>query len=53
MAVDLKENNVPVILLHSGMVKIHLDRRWKAARAESVQGAVEPEVAAGDLWRVS
>lgn len=52
MAVDLKEKNVPVFMLHPGIVKTNLDRRWKEGGAEDVQGAVEPKQAVVELWRV-
>ncbi|KAF2036194.1 NAD(P)-binding protein [Setomelanomma holmii] len=51
MAVDLKDKNVPVIILHPGIVKTNLDSRWKGS-GESLQGAVEPEEAANGLWNV-
>lgn len=49
MAVDLKEKDVPVILLHPGIVKTRLDPRNKEG---AVPGAVEPEAAATELWQV-
>lgn len=52
LAIDLKDKNVAVILLHPGIVKSNLDQKWKAGGNEDVQGAVEPDVAASDLWRV-
>jgi NAD(P)-dependent dehydrogenase (short-subunit alcohol dehydrogenase family) len=52
LAIDLKPKNIPVILLHPGIVKSNLDARWKEDGNENVQGAVEPDVAASDLWRV-
>ena len=52
LAIDLKDKNVPVILLHPGIVKSNLDQMWKNRGKEDVKGAVEPEVAASDLWRV-
>lgn len=52
LAIDLKDRNIPVILLHPGIVKSNLDQRWKDAGNEDVKGAVEPDVAASDLWRV-
>jgi NAD(P)-dependent dehydrogenase (short-subunit alcohol dehydrogenase family) len=51
MSVDLKEKSVPVIILHPGIVKTNLDPRWKDGNSE-VQGAVLPEQAAGELWKV-
>lgn len=51
LAVDLQEKNVPVILLHPGIVKTNLDQKWKGGGNEDVKGAVEPEVAARGLWR--
>ncbi|KAF9698576.1 hypothetical protein EKO04_003473 [Ascochyta lentis] len=51
LAVDLKDKNVPVILLHPGIVKSNLDKKWKEGGNENVKGAVEPDVAAADLWR--
>jgi NAD(P)-dependent dehydrogenase (short-subunit alcohol dehydrogenase family) len=51
LSVDLKEKNVPVIILHPGIVKTNLDPRWKDGSSE-VQGAVLPEQAAGELWKV-
>lgn len=52
LAVDLKDRNIPVFLLHPGIVKTNLDPKWKEGGNEDVKGAVEPEVAASDLWRV-
>lgn len=52
LAIDLKDRNVPVILLHPGIVKSNLDHRWKNRGDEDVKGVVEPDVAASDLWRV-
>jgi len=52
MSVDLKEKNVPVIILHPGIVKTNLDPRWKEEGKSDMQGAVEPEQAASELWRV-
>ncbi|EOA90759.1 hypothetical protein ACJQWK_11512 [Exserohilum turcicum] len=49
MAIDLKDRNVPVILLHPGIVKTKLDPRNKEG---AVPGAVEPSHAAADLWKV-
>lgn len=51
MAVDLKEKNVSVLILHPGIVKTNLDKRWKEGQNE-VPEAVEPEQAASELWRV-
>jgi NAD(P)-dependent dehydrogenase (short-subunit alcohol dehydrogenase family) len=51
MAVDLKDKNVPVLILHPGIVKTNLDPpRWK--EGGDVQGAVEPEEMATELWKV-
>ncbi|KAF1836844.1 short-chain alcohol dehydrogenase-like protein [Decorospora gaudefroyi] len=50
LAVDLKEDKVPVLLLHPGIVKTNLDPRNK--EGGGVPGAVEPEQAAAELWRV-
>jgi len=52
LAVDLKDRNIPVILLHPGIVKTNLDQKWKEGVNEDIKGAVEPDVAASDLWRV-
>ncbi|KAJ4983799.1 hypothetical protein SVAN01_10719 [Stagonosporopsis vannaccii] len=52
LAIDLKGRNIPVILLHPGIVKTNLDQKWKDGGNDDVKGAVEPEVAASDLWRV-
>jgi NAD(P)-dependent dehydrogenase (short-subunit alcohol dehydrogenase family) len=52
MAVDLREKNVPVLILHPGIVKTNLDPRWKDEEKSEVQGAVEPEQAASELWKV-
>jgi short-subunit dehydrogenase len=51
MSMDLKEKNVPVLILHPGIVKTNLDPRWKDRNSE-VQGAVSPEQAASELWKV-
>lgn len=51
LAVDLKDKNVPVILLHPGIVKSNLDHKWKTGGNDDVKGAVEPDVAASELWR--
>lgn len=51
LAVDLQDQNVPVILLHPGIVKSNLDQKWKNGGNEDVKGAVEPDVAASELWR--
>jgi NAD(P)-dependent dehydrogenase (short-subunit alcohol dehydrogenase family) len=51
MSVDLKEQSVTVIILHPGVVKTNLDPRWKEGGSD-VQGAVLPEQAAGELWKV-
>ena len=50
MAVDLKEKEVPVLLLHPGIVKTALDPRH--AEGSDVPGAVGPEEAAEGLWEV-
>ncbi|KAF2185161.1 short-chain alcohol dehydrogenase-like protein [Zopfia rhizophila CBS 207.26] len=47
LAVDLKPKNVTVVLLHPGIVKTNLG----GADLE-VEGAVMPDEAAGQLWRV-
>ncbi|KAF3048129.1 hypothetical protein E8E12_010633 [Didymella heteroderae] len=52
LAIDLKDRKVPVILLHPGIVKSNLDQKWKDGGNEDVGGAVEPDVAASDLWKV-
>jgi NAD(P)-dependent dehydrogenase (short-subunit alcohol dehydrogenase family) len=52
MAVDLKKKNVPVLILHPGIVRTNLDPRWKKEGDGDVQGAVEPEQAASELWKV-
>ncbi|KAF2829623.1 short-chain alcohol dehydrogenase-like protein [Ophiobolus disseminans] len=52
MSVDLKDKNVPVIILHPGIVRTNLDPRWKAEGKGDMQGAVEPEQAASELWKV-
>jgi NAD(P)-dependent dehydrogenase (short-subunit alcohol dehydrogenase family) len=52
MSVDLKDKNVPVLILHPGIVKTNLDRRWKEGGKSDVQGAVLPEQAASELWKV-
>ncbi|KAF1938117.1 NAD(P)-binding protein [Clathrospora elynae] len=49
MAIDLRDKNVPVILLHSGIVKTNLGPRNKEG---NVPGAVQPEHAAAELWKV-
>lgn len=49
LAVDLKEKNVAVVLLHPGIVKTNLAGGLGAGE---IQGAVEPEQAASELWRV-
>jgi NAD(P)-dependent dehydrogenase (short-subunit alcohol dehydrogenase family) len=36
MAIDLKSRNVPVLILHPGIVKTNLDPRWKESGKESV-----------------
>jgi NAD(P)-dependent dehydrogenase (short-subunit alcohol dehydrogenase family) len=52
MAIDLKDKNVPVIILHPGIVKTNLDPRWKQEGKSDMQEAVEPDQAASELWRV-
>ncbi|KAF1360044.1 NAD(P)-binding protein [Lizonia empirigonia] len=49
LAVDLKDKNVPVILLHPGIVKSNLDHKWKTGGNDNVKGAVEPDIAASEL----
>ena len=49
MAVDLKEKGVVVVLMHPGFVKTGILPR---ERMEQVKEAVEPEEAAGKLWKV-
>ena len=49
MAMDLKEKNVPVILMHLGIVKRALGPRH--GEGIIVPSAVEPEEAAGKLWK--
>ncbi|KAJ4353124.1 hypothetical protein N0V95_003658 [Ascochyta clinopodiicola] len=51
LAVDLEDKNVPVILLHPGIVKSNLDKKWKEGGNEDVVGAVAPDIAAADLWK--
>jgi NAD(P)-dependent dehydrogenase (short-subunit alcohol dehydrogenase family) len=46
LAVDLKEKDVSVILLHPGIVKTNMTLGFEAP------GAVEPEQAAAELWKV-
>jgi NAD(P)-dependent dehydrogenase (short-subunit alcohol dehydrogenase family) len=52
LAIDLEPKNVPVLLLHPGIVKTNLDKNWKNGGNENVKGAVEPGVAATELYRV-
>ncbi|KAF2726683.1 NAD(P)-binding protein [Polyplosphaeria fusca] len=47
LAVDLKEKNATVLLLHPGIVKTNLGGQGAEAPV-----AAEPDVAASDLWRV-
>ncbi|MCJ1243395.1 hypothetical protein MMC30_000592 [Trapelia coarctata] len=47
MAVDLKEKGVVVLMLHPGIVKTGLD-----PTSHGAEGAVEPELAARELWAV-
>ena len=47
MAVDLKDKGVTVLILHPGIVKTNLD-----PRSGSIEGAVEPDLAAEGLWNV-
>ncbi|KAF2107320.1 hypothetical protein BDV96DRAFT_589565 [Lophiotrema nucula] len=47
LAVDLKEKGIAVILLHPGIVKTNL-----LGGEEEVKVAVEPDIAASDLYRV-
>lgn len=52
LAIDLKDKNVVVSLLHPGIVKSNLDRKWKEGGNEDIKNAVEPDIAAAELWRV-
>ncbi len=52
LAVDLEDKNIPVILLHPGIVKTNLDQKWKDGGNDDVKGAIEPDDAASDLWNV-
>jgi NAD(P)-dependent dehydrogenase (short-subunit alcohol dehydrogenase family) len=52
LAVEIREKNITVILLHPGIVKSNLDQKWKNGGNEDVKGAVEPEQAASELWKV-
>ena len=47
LAVDLKDKNIAVILLHPGIVATNL-----GGNAEEASVAVQPEQAANELWRV-
>ena len=47
MAVDLKDKGVTVLILHPGIVNTKL-----VPGNASIEGAVEPEVAAKGLWNV-
>ena len=47
MSVDLKDKGVTVLILHPGIVKTSL-----VPNSHSVEGAVEPEVAAKGLWNI-
>ncbi|KAF2470667.1 short-chain alcohol dehydrogenase-like protein [Lindgomyces ingoldianus] len=49
LAVDLKDRNVPVVLLHPGIVKTNI---FQGQSWEGIQGAVEADQAAAELWRV-
>ena len=49
MAVNLKEKGVVVVLMHPGYVKSGL---VPTEKMEQVKEAVEPEEAAGKLWKV-
>jgi hypothetical protein len=51
VAVDLKDKNVPMLVLHPGIVKTNLDIRWKDGGNAGVQGAVELDPAASELWK--
>jgi NAD(P)-dependent dehydrogenase (short-subunit alcohol dehydrogenase family) len=51
MSVDLKEKNVPVIILHPGIVKTNLDPVWME-EGTVIEGSVLPEQAASELWKV-
>ena len=47
LAVELKEKDVVVTILHPGFTKTNLSPEiWK------IPGVVEPEVAAGGLWKI-
>jgi NAD(P)-dependent dehydrogenase (short-subunit alcohol dehydrogenase family) len=52
MAVDLKEKDVPVFILHPGIVNTNMVRKWKEEGWADMQGAVEPDQAAQELWKV-
>ncbi|KAF2994932.1 hypothetical protein E8E13_001554 [Curvularia kusanoi] len=52
LSIDLKPRKITVLVLHPGIVKTNMDRRWSQGGNKDVQGAVEPEVAASDLWKV-
>lgn len=52
LSVDLKPKNITVLVLHSGIVKTNMDRRWNQGGIENAQDAVEPGVAASHLWKV-
>lgn len=47
LAVDLKDKNVPLIILHPGYVKTPL-----AGDSANIPEAVEPEEAAAKLWKL-
>jgi NAD(P)-dependent dehydrogenase (short-subunit alcohol dehydrogenase family) len=49
MAVDLKEKEVAMVILHPGIVKPGLDASKESWKAE---GAVVPDVAVERLWKV-
>ncbi len=53
MAIDLKEKNIPVFVLHPGIVQTPMAKMgWEKGGDEHVPGKVEPDVAAKDLWRL-
>lgn len=52
VAIDAEDRNIPVIILHPGIVKSNLDPKWKGGGNEDIEEAVKPDVAGRDLWRV-
>ena len=52
LSIDLKPKNIIALVLHPGIVKTNMDRRWNQGGIENAQDAVEPGVAASDLWKV-